>query len=134
MRQQDMVPSHVGIFWLLLPDRRALIDATPLDEAEKHDRFLIHSASHVSTWKRWRREGKVPADSEYDGAGSPRGRVAFDWVSERFTLLADRRIIEDQVAMQEIMDRMGLPENTQVGTDPHYRTTLGVDPDDDDDL
>ena len=114
-----MSQQQVGIFWVL-PDCRVLIDPTPLDQAERHDRYLIHSKSHVDTWEGWQREGKVAEGIEYDSV--PRGRVAYDWVAERFYLLADRRILADHAAMTEIMERMGLPSDTRFDTDPHYRT------------
>jgi hypothetical protein len=131
MRLTNM-SQQVGIFWLLAKGR-ILIDSTPLDKAERYDRYLIHSASHIDVWERWRREGKVAAEQEYDQL--PMGRVAFDWVLERATLLADRRILEDQGAMQEIADRLGLPANTRIDTDPHYWTDFVMDEDasDDDD-
>src|SRR4051812_797069 len=125
-----MPTPHVGIFWML-PDGRILIDSTPLDEAEKHDRWLIHSGSHIRCWSKWKWDGTVPAALEYDQL--PRGRVAYDWVREHFTLLADRRILEDQVAMQEIMHRLGLPPDSEVGTDPHYVTEWVDDWDGEDD-
>ena len=122
------MPPHVGIFWLLPPDRCVLIDSTPLEEAERYERHLIHSASHIDVWERWRREGKVPEDLAYDQV--PRGRVAYDWVSERATLLADRRILEDPAVMQEIIERLGLPPGTRIDTDPHYWTGSVMDQDD----
>ena len=114
-----MIQQHVGVFWVL-PDCRVLIDSTPLDQAERYGRYLIHSASHIDTWLRWQHEGKIPEGMEYDSV--PRGRVAFDWVAEEFSLLADRRILENQAAMKEIMERMRLPPDTRIDTDPHYRT------------
>ena len=124
------MPAQVGVFWVL-PDHRVLIDATPLDQSERYQRFRIHACPYTDTWTRWQEEGKVPVDLDYDSV--PRGRVAYDWVTERFSLLADRRILKDQAAMQEIMTCLGLPEDTQVGTDPHYVTQRVEDQDDWDD-
>jgi hypothetical protein len=45
-------------------------------------------------------------------------------VAERPSLLADRRILDDQAAMKEIMTRLGLPGDTRIDTDPHYRTLV----------
>ncbi len=114
-----MALQQVGIIWLL-GDGTVLIDSTPLDQAERYGRYLIHSASHIDTWLCWQHEGKIPEGMEYDSV--PRGRVALDWVAEEFSLLADRRILENQAAMKEIMERMGLPPDTRTDTDPHYRT------------
>ena len=109
----------VGIFWMLR-NGRVVIDSTPLDKAERHNRYLIHSPSHFDVWERLRREGVVPQELEYDDV--PRGRVAFDWISERFTLLADPQILRHSAAMRQIMFQLSLPPATQTGTDPHYRT------------
>jgi len=53
-------------------------------------------------------------------------------VAERFSLLADARILDDQAVMKEIMRRLGLPEDTRIDTDPHYRTDHVLDQDEDD--
>ncbi len=71
LRLLGMPSQHVGLFWLVQSDHRILVYSTPLDQAEKYGRYLIHGRSHIDVWERWKREGKVPADLEYDQV--PRG-------------------------------------------------------------
>jgi len=111
-----MLPK-VGIFFLL--DHRVLIDATSLDQAERYTHFLIHGPSHIDVWEGWRKQRVVPTDLEYDGV--PRGRVHYDTIAERFTILADKCILGDPAAMAEIIERMGLPEDATRDVDAHYR-------------
>ena len=100
--------GSVGIFWVL-PVQRLICDTTPLSLAERYGRFLIHSGSHIDVWERLRRAGSVPQHVEYDD--SPRGRIAYDIVTERFSALADRCILADKLLVSLVRDRFRLPEN-----------------------
>jgi hypothetical protein len=114
---QEDVP-HVGIFWLL--NGKLIIDSTPLDEAEPYGDHLTHSRSHIDVWEQWRLSAKVPRESEYEEF--PRGRVMYNTKTQRFTLLADRCILRDKDVVSRIISELHLPgENTDKGTDEHYR-------------
>ena len=109
---------HVGIFWLV--NGKLSIDSMPLGEAEPYGDHLTHPRSHIDVWGQWRLDGKVPGESEYEE--SPRGRVMYNTKTQRFTLLADRCILRDKGVVSRIMSEMHLPgENTDKGTDAHYR-------------
>ena len=109
---------HVGIFWLL--NGKLLIDSVPLGEAEPYGDHLTHPRSHIDVWEQWRLDGKVPGESEYEDF--PRGRVIYNTKTQRFTFLADRRILKDNGIVRKIMSKMKLPnQKTDKGTDSHYR-------------
>ena len=57
----------------------------------------------------------------------PRGRAAWDWVADRGSLLADRRILQNPAAMKEIMERLALGPSTRIDVDPHYQTVQDDD-------
>lgn len=140
-RPDDNPPQpQVGIFWFL-PDHRVLFDCTPLDRAEKYGRFLIHSPSHVDVWERWGKEGKLRSHLEYDQV--PRGRAAWDWVAERGSMLADRRLATNIVGVLprdftlpwgslEIYLPLGVqansPRMTDRGDHPNLRVTAKLRP------
>jgi hypothetical protein len=109
---------HVGIFWFVRG--KLVIDSTPLGESEPYGEHLTHPRSHIDVWGQWRLGGKVPGESEYEKF--PRGRVMYNTKTERFTLLVDRCILRDKGVVSRIMSELHLPsENTDKGTDAHYR-------------
>ena len=109
---------HVGIFWLV--GGKLVIDSTPLGEGEPYGDHLTHPRSHIDVWGQLRLDGKVPGESEYEEF--PRGRVMYNTKIQRFTLLADRCILRDKGVVSRIMSELHLPgENTDKGTDEHYR-------------
>ena len=108
----------VGVFWML-PDRRLIVDTTPVSMAERYGRFRIHSASHIDVWDRLKQAKVVPEEVDYDE--NPRGRIGYDVVSERYTILADPCILTDRALVASLYDHFALPEGTMEDRDPHYR-------------
>lgn len=97
-----------------------IVDSTPLSQAESYGgRYRIHGPSHIDTWERLQRAGVAPVDVEYDEV--PRGRVHYDAIFEKWTILADRCILGDDRVMREIRDRLGMPGEVLTDRDPHYR-------------
>jgi hypothetical protein len=99
-----------------------LIDSTPLGEAEPYGDHLTHPRGHAAVWERYQRIGIAPIDMEYEE--SPRGLVTFETKTRRFTLLADRCILNDKGIVHQIMSNMSLPRNTETDTDIHYRCSV----------
>jgi hypothetical protein len=117
-RQAPEDVPHVGIFWLL--NGKLVIDSMPLGEAEPYGDHLTHPRSHIDVWEQWRLSGKVPGESEYEEF--PRGRVMYNTKTQRFRLLADRCILQNQNVVKKIMSELHLhTRNTDTGTDAHYR-------------
>jgi hypothetical protein len=109
---------HVGIFWLL--KGKLIMDTTPLTKAEDYDDFKIHPASHIDVWARLQRSGIASAEMVYEEA--PRGRVAYNTKTQRFTLLADKCILEDERIVEQIVSELTWwRKATDFGRDPHYR-------------
>jgi hypothetical protein len=107
---------HVSIFWLI--NGRVLIDSTPLGEAEPYGDYLTHPRGHAAVWEQYQRNGVFP-EMEYEEP--PRGRVMYNTKTRQFTLLADRCILKRKDLVAEIKKELGLPRNTKVGDDSHYR-------------
>ncbi len=51
----------------------------------------------------------------------PRGRVLFDMVINRFTILADMCILKRKGMIAKIKSEVNLPPTTRAGADSHYR-------------
>lgn len=109
---------QVGIFWQF--NRRLVIDSTPVSFAEPYGDCLTHPCGHLRFWTMLQQSGSVPSEVEYEEA--PRGRVLFDKRRERYVLLADLCIRNNQRLVNRIMARLHLPpKQTDVDTDDHYR-------------
>ena len=108
---------HVGIFWLV--NDKLLIDSTPLSEAETYGDHLTHPHSHLEVWTMFQRNGTVPREVEYEEP--PRGRVMYNMRTQQFILLADRCILQDKGIIGKIKLEIGLPKDTELGPDSHYR-------------
>jgi hypothetical protein len=111
---------HVGIFWLV--GGKPIIDSTPLGEAEPYGDHLIHARSHLEVWTLFQQRSIAPRGMEYEEA--PRGRVIYDIKTQRFLLLADRCILQDQNLVMKLMSEMNLPEETATDTHSHYRCAV----------
>jgi hypothetical protein len=108
---------EVGIIFLV--GTKLWIDATPLAEAKRFSDFAIHEPDHIDYWAQLVRSGDVP-DVEYEE--HPRGRVAYNTKSGKFTLLADKCILRRKSVVSKILSRMNLPVGgTKIDTDNHYR-------------
>lgn len=109
---------RVGIFWLLRD--RVVHDTSLLSDAEPYGKCLGHPESHYDYWTRQQRLGAVPRDMEYEE--SPRGRIVYDTITERFTLFADRCVLAKKSFVNQVLSTMHLPTNrTDLKTDGHYR-------------
>ena len=108
---------QVGIFYLV--KGKLLIDSTPLSKAVWHGDHLIHDRNHDEYWRQLVKTGTV-TDDEYEE--HPRGRVAYNKKTGKFTLLADKCILGKESLIAKIFSRMSLPlGDTESGTDSHYR-------------
>jgi hypothetical protein len=109
---------QLGIFWLV--SSNLVIDSTPLSEALPYGNHFTHPRGHLEVWTQFQQSGTVPADLEYEEL--PRGRVMYNTKTQRFSLLADKCILRDKGIISKIMSALCLPsENTDKGTDAHYR-------------
>jgi len=118
-KRKDAKPTgpKVGIIYLV--GSKLWIDATPLTEAGHYGDSAIHERDHISYWSELVKSGKVP-NSEYEEF--PRGRVAYDEKTSKYTLLADKCILSRKNIVRKILSRMSLPiSGTQTDTDLHYR-------------
>jgi hypothetical protein len=103
---------HVGIVFLV--GDRLYIDATPLSQAGDYGHFKINEKGHDVYAE------TLGISDAYEAV--PRGRVALDTRSGKFTLLADRCILREPKHIAEILRRMNLPKAAvRTGTDSHYR-------------
>jgi len=117
MKRSQRPAPRVGIFYLV--QKKLSIDATPLAEAGRFSDFAIHERDHYQYWAQLVSSGVVPVAKceEY-----PRGRVAYNTKTGKYTLLADRCILRKKSLVRTILKRMHLPvRGTQVGKDSHYR-------------
>jgi hypothetical protein len=105
---------EVGIFYVV--GSKLWIDATPLTEAGHIGDLAIHERDHIHYWAQLISSGDVPYDVH------PRGRLSYDMKTCKFTLLADRCILDRKSLVSRILSRMHLPpKDTETGTDSHYR-------------
>jgi hypothetical protein len=108
---------QVGIIYLVAG--KLLIDSTPLANAGRYGDSATHERGHIVYWAELVKDGLVP-DSEYEEY--PRGRVSYDTKARKFTLLADRCILNKKNVVRNILLQMNLPvRGTKVNTDSHYR-------------
>jgi hypothetical protein len=109
---------NVGIFFLL--GNKLLIDRTPISEGEVYGDFSIHERGHDTFWEMLRHSGAVPQNSEYDDY--PRGRVAYNTKTGKYSLFLDRCILKNKSIVNKIISDLSLPiKSTEVDTDSHYR-------------
>jgi hypothetical protein len=107
----------VGIIFLV--GDKLLIDSTPLSQAGHCGHLLIHERGHDEYWGQLFKMGGVPG-AEYEEY--PRRRVAYDTKRGKFTLLADKCILDKKSIVSKIVSVMKLPVGgTETDTDPHYR-------------
>jgi len=115
-RSQSPAPK-VGIIYIF--GGKLLIDSTPLGQAGRYGDYAIHERDHISYWAELVKSGRVP-NSEYEEF--PRGRVAYNTKTGKFTLLADRCILGRKSLVSKILSTMNLPpRDTEIDKDSHYR-------------
>ena len=116
--QKRMDAPNVGIIFLV--GKTLLIDRTPVSEGEIYGDFRIHERGHDMYWKTLKKTGAVPQESEYDDC--PRGPVAYNTTTEKYSLFVDRCILKSKSAVKKIMAELNLPtRKTETDTDDHYR-------------
>ena len=115
--RKSMQAPKVGIIYLV--GDKLWIDATPLTDAGRFGDFAIHECDHYQYWAQLVSSGAVP-DAEYEE--HPRGRVAYNEKTGKYTLLADRCILGRKRLVRKILSRLHLPvRGTETATDSHYR-------------
>ena len=116
-RAKPLRAPEVGIVYLV--GEKLWIDSTPIGEAPTYGDSLMHERDHLEYWAELVRTGDVP-NVEYEQY--PRGRVAHNKNSGKFTLLADKCILGKKNLVRAILRRTHLPpRETSVGEDSHYR-------------
>jgi hypothetical protein len=117
MQKRKNAPN-VGITFLV--GKTLLIDRTPVSEGEIYGEFRIHERGHDTYWEKLKKTGVVPQGSEYDDY--PRGRVAYNTKTEKYSLFLDRCILKNKSIVKRIMAELNLPvKSTQTDADFHYR-------------
>jgi hypothetical protein len=113
-KNTEPTEPKVGICYLV--GRKLLIDSTPLSQAGRHGDNFIHERDHIQYWEQLVSTGAVPPEER------PRGRVAFNERTGKYTLLADKCILGKKSLVAKIVPRLNLPpKDTETGTDKHYR-------------
>jgi len=133
LAKQKRQEPHVGIMWLVRD--QLIFDSVPMREAEANGEYWDHPRSHIEVWEHLQRLGKAPRESEYEEF--PRGRVIYDSASGKFTLLADKCILDRKDLIDQIKNTLHLPKSTKPGADLHYRCfrcLYGSEVDDDSDF
>jgi hypothetical protein len=111
------IGPHVGTVYLVAG--KLLVDSTPLVQAGSYGDSAIHERDHIFYWAELVKSGKVP-DREYEEF--PRGRVAYNTKTDKFTLLADHCILNRKDVVIKIWSRLHVPpKGNETGTDFHYR-------------
>jgi hypothetical protein len=107
-----------GIFFLV--GTKLLLDRTPVFDGEIYGDFRIHERGHDMYWETLKKTGAVPPDSEYDDY--PRGRVAYNTKTGKYSLHLDRCILKNKPVVKKIMAELNLPtKRTKLDTDSHYK-------------
>jgi hypothetical protein len=119
-KRKDTKPrpaSRVGIVYFV--GGKLFIDSTPAAQAGTYGDCLFHERDHYQYWAQLVSTEDVP-DVEYEE--HPRGRVAYNRKTGKYTLLADRCILGRKSLVRKILSGMNLPVGgTQIDTDSHYR-------------
>jgi hypothetical protein len=115
---------HVSIVYFI--GDKLFIDSTPVAQAGTYGDCLFHERDHIHYWAQLVSSGDVP-DVEYEE--HPRGRVAYNRKTGKYTLLADRCILGRKSLVSKILSRLHLPlKDTEPGTDSHYRCSRCLRP------
>jgi hypothetical protein len=118
-RKASEAEPKVGVLFLV--GGKLLIDSTPLSQAGHYGHHLIHERGHDEYWGQLVKMGAVPG-AEYEEY--PRGRVAYDTKRGKFTLLADKCILDKKSIVGKIVSVMNLP----VGTEKRHGPALSLFP------
>jgi len=108
---------EVGLFFVI--GGKPWAEGVPWTENPGISGFRTYGVDHPDFWSRLQDLGAAPKDMPYEDC--PRGRVNYKDTTGRFTLFADRCIIESKPLLSKIMAEFGLPKGTAVMRDLHYR-------------
>jgi len=109
--------AQIGIFFVV--GGKPLVEGIPWLENPSISGFRTYAVGHPDFWQRLQQSGAVPMEMQYEDV--PRGRVNYMDATGRFTLLADNCIIKSKPLVRKIMAVLGLPKQTTVVRDLHYR-------------
>lgn len=113
----DISQPRIGIFWWL-PTTNEIVEFTQvLQQIQIVGGFRTSDYDHVTAWRIYISSRKEL--SSYDYEYHPRGRVNWSQ-ADGFILLADK-VILTKGKHKEIISKWGLPSETIVLTDLHYR-------------
>jgi hypothetical protein len=107
----------VGLFFLV--NRKPWVVGLSWMEVPSEAGFRTYATGHPEYWERLQALGVAPNDMPYEDV--PRGRVNYEDATGRFTLMADKCILRNERLVTKIMNNLGLPKNTKVLPDDHYR-------------
>jgi hypothetical protein len=103
----------VGIFYFVRG--KLLIEGSLLSEGESYGSSITHARAHTTMWSELIEAGQV-LRAPYEE--NPRGRVNYHRDTERFTLMADWCIRNQNGLIAEIMKQLHLPKGrTDVRSD-----------------
>ena len=119
-KRKNAKPTAPNVGIVFLVGKTLLIDRTPVSEGEIYGDFRIHERGHDMYWETLKKTGAVPPDTEYDDY--PRGRVAYNTKTGKYSLLLDRCILKNKSVVNKIMSELNLPtKRTEMDTDSQYR-------------
>lgn len=105
--------EDVGLFFYV--NDTLLKESNPISEAETYGDFMIGKRSHYDVWdEKYYEKYRRPYDYY------PRGRVAFNFIANKYVLYADKCI--DEKGIKEIMGAFNIESvNIEIDrTDSHY--------------
>ena len=111
---------RIGLFFGV--NGKPFVDGLPWTEVPSLAGFRTSALGHPEFWARLQQGGVVAQGMPYEDC--PRGRVNRFDATGLFTLLADRCILKSKPMVRKIMAALGLPKETRVVTDPHYKCAV----------
>ena len=110
---------QVGIFFVY--EGRLLMEGTPVGNAEPYGDFKGHKRGHPDFWQMLQRNDIVPQNVEYDEV--PRGRVGYEVKEQKFLVLMDKCILENQCIVDQIGRDLNLRSSNTAPPrlDSHYK-------------
>ena len=115
-KAKKKVPQ-VGLFFVVAG--QPWVEGNPWTKNPSVSGFRTYPVGHPEYWTRLQSANAAPKDMPYEDV--PRGRVNYMDATRRFTLLADKCIIKSKPLVRRIIVALGLPKDTAVVRDLHYR-------------
>ena len=110
----------VGLFFVV--NGKPRVEGIQWTENPSVAGYRTYAVGHPEYWVQLQGQGVAPRDMPYEDA--PRGRVNYLDATGRFTLLADKCIIKRNRLVRRIMAILGLPKDTRVMRDLHYKCAV----------